>query len=371
MKYIVNLLLLIALVILISCSTNEQKISIGAVQQLTGQMSKYGKTQVAAVDAMKDVINIQRQEKGLPLLNTISEDDKLEPQEGVRIVNKMISVDNIVAAIGAQGSSVTLAMAPIAEENKIVLISGASGTPKISSAGDFIFRTCPSDVYEGEFIAKVYDKLHANENVAILYINNDYGIGLRDAFKSKITNKPTKILDLAFAQGANDFRNHISKIKQEKIALVYLVGYEEMITIFKQAKEYGLKCSWLGNNQLNDESMIAKMGTTADGTIFPGHMYNVEEVKSKHADFYKRYIEYSKGEELDVFAAYAADAMMVINDALMNGAKNGEEIKNALYKVKDFEGVTGKFSFDNNGDAIRTLALYQIQNGKMNSYKLN
>jgi branched-chain amino acid transport system substrate-binding protein len=355
----------------LSCQKESEFVNIGLIQQLTGQMSKYGKTQVAAVNAMKDVINSERQKQGLGLINTIVEDDKLEPQEGVRIITKMISVDKIIAAIGAQGSSVTLAMAPIAEQNKVVLISGASGSPKISSAGDYIFRTCPSDVYEGEFIAHVYDKLYSGKNIAIFYINNDYGIGLRDAFKNKISHKPAKILDMAFAQGANDFRNQISKIKQEKIDIVYLIGYEEMITIFKQAKEYGLNCNWLGNNQLNDQTMIDKMGTTADGTIFPGQIYDVKNVEKGFPEFYKKYLEYSKGVELDVFAAYAADAMMVINDALMKGANSGEEIKNALYKMKDFEGVTGKFSFDNNGDAIRKLALYTIKNGNMLPYVLN
>ncbi|MHB9011352.1 MAG: ABC transporter substrate-binding protein [Ignavibacteriaceae bacterium] len=365
------ILFLFVVLFISSCQKKSELIDIGAIQQLTGQMSKYGKTQVAAINAMEYVINNERKKKGIGLLNIIVDDDKLEPQEGVRIINRMITVDKIVAAIGAQGSSVTLAMAPIAEKNKVVLISGASGSPKISSAGDYIFRTCPSDVYEGEFIAKVYDKLYAGKSVAILYINNDYGIGLRDAFKSNISNKPSKILDFAFAQGNRDFRDIISKIKQEKIQVVYIIGYEEMITIFKQAKEYGLKCAWLGNNQLNDQTMIDKMGTTADGTIFPGQLYDVKKVEKSYPDFYKKYLEYSKGVDLDIFAAYAADALIVINDALMNGARTGTDIKNYLLKVKNFKGVTGNFSFNSNGDAVRELALYQIKNGKMIPYKFN
>ena len=176
---------------------------------------------------------------------------------------------------------------------------------------------------------------------------------------------------MAFEQGANDFRIQLSKIKQEKIKVVYLVGYEEMITIFKQAKEYGLRCAWLGTNQLNDQTMIDKMGNTADGTIFPGQLYDVKDVEKGYPDFYKKYLEYSKGVDLDIFAAYAADALIVINDALMTGAKNGTDIKNYLLKVKNFKGVTGDFSFNSNGDAIRELALYQIINGKMEPYKLN
>jgi branched-chain amino acid transport system substrate-binding protein len=146
---------------------------------------------------------------------------------------------------------------------------------------------------------------------------------------------------------------------------VYLVGYNEMVSIYKQAKELGLTCQWLGNNQLNDQSLIDKMGTTADGTIFPGHDFVLEKVKADHPEFYNKYIELSKGVELDVFAAYGADAMIVINQALLQGAKTGKEIKTFLYNAKTFKGLLGYFSFDSNGDAIRNLGLYKIQNGKI------
>jgi branched-chain amino acid transport system substrate-binding protein len=361
-------LILISTVFLILGCKAEDELSIGSIQQLTGQMSKYGQTHVAAVSAMLEIINAERESKDLPQITLIVDDDKLQPAEGTKIIQRMISVYNVTAVLGAQGSSVTLAMAPVAEKNKVVLMSGASGSPKISDAGDYIFRTCPSDVYEAEYTAKVYDQLYGDKSVAIIYINNDYGLGLKNAFISSIESKPSSILELAFAQGANDFKNQIAQIKEKNIEVVYIIGYEEMITIFKQAKEFGLQCSWLGNNQLNDQSMIEKMGTTADGTIFPGHQFELEEVKKKYADFYSNYLKLSKGEELDVFAAYGADAIMVINHVMLQGAETGEEIKNSLYKVKDFEGVTGAFSFNENGDAIRTLSLYQIQEGKIVPY---
>jgi branched-chain amino acid transport system substrate-binding protein len=348
---------------------SRKDIRIGVIQQLTGQMSKYGKTQVAAVTAMSEVINKQRNETKAAQIKLIVDDDQLQPSRGVSIIEKMISTDKVVAVIGAQGSSVTLAMAPIAEKNKVVLISGASGSPKISDAGDFIFRTCPSDVYEGEFIARVYGKMFKGRPLALMYINNDYGIGLRNAFLRNLSQRPLTVLDLAFQQGATDFRSQLSKIKEAKIEVVYLVGYEEMIAIFKQAKEFGLKCGWLGNNQLNDQSMIDKMGTTSDGTIFPGHKFDLDHIKSSYPQFYKRYLDLSGGEELDMFAAYGVDALLVINDALLKGARTGEGIKDALYRIKDFEGITGKFSFNEKGDAIRELALYQIENGKIVKYE--
>lgn len=365
MKTLIKLtLIFLLLFFLSSCSKQDETVKIGSIQQLSVQMGKYGKTHVAAVTAMKDLINGKRVSKGLPQIELLVDDDQLKPAVGVNIIKKFIDVDGVVAVIGAQGSSVTLAMAPVAEAKEVVLISGASGSPKISGAGDYIFRTCPSDIYEGKTMGTYYEKNFPGEPLAILYINNDYGIGLRDAFLNSLSKKP-EVLDIAYAQGAVDFRNQLTKIKEENIKVVYLVGYNEMVSIYKQAKELGLTCQWLGNNQLNDQSLIDKMGTTADGTIFPGHDFVLEKVKADHPEFYNKYIELSKGVELDVFAAYGADAMIVINQALLQGAKTGKEIKTFLYNAKTFKGLLGYFSFDSNGDAIRNLGLYKIQNGKI------
>lgn len=363
--------LLLLVIVFINCGEKEEKINIGSIQQLSVQMAKYGKTHVAAVRAMLDLINEERASKKLPKIELLVDDDQLKPAMGVNIIQKFIDVDKVVAVLGAQGSSVTLAMAPIAEEKEVVLISGASGSPQISDAGDFVFRTCPSDIYEGKTMGEYYEKRFKGEPLAIVYINNDYGIGLRDAFLNTLSEKPSIVLDLGYAQGAVDFRNQLTKVKQGNIKVVYLVGYNEMVSIYKQAKELGLTCHWLGNNQLNDQSLIDKMGNTADGTIFPGHDFELERIKLNHPEFYTKYIKYSGGVALDVFAAYGVDAMNVINYALLQGAKTGTEIKDVLYKTRSFEGLMGNFSFDKNGDAIRNLGLYEIKDGKMIKYTGN
>jgi len=359
------------LLLVINCSEIDNKIKIGSIQQLSVQMAKYGKTHVAAVTAMMDLANKERASKNLPQIELLVDDDQLKPSVGVSIIQKFIELDGVQAVIGAQGSSVTLTMAPIAEKNKVVLISGASGSPKITEAGDYIFRTCPSDVYEGKIMADFYNENYGAKSLAIIYINNDYGVGLKDVFLSNLTEKPANVLDLAYNQGAVDFRNQLTKINADRVDVIYLVGYNEMISIYKQAKELGVRSHWLGNNQLNDQSLIDKMGNTADGTIFPGHDFELDNIKANHPKFYERYLELSNGVELDVFAAYGADAFTVINYALMQGDKTGEEIKDILYETEIFEGLLGKFSFDENGDAIRNLGLYEIINGKIVKYSGN
>ena len=313
---------------------------------------------------LKDYIRYLMNDMTLPLINITFEDDKLDPKTGISALQQLIQTKNIQVCFGAQSSSVTMAMAPIANQSKVVLISSASGAPEISQSGEYVFRTCPSDVYEARICANYYNANFSDKSLAIVHINNDYGVGLKESFLKNISN-PEKVSIFPFQQGQSDFKTILSKIKQQKTEVVYLIGYEEMIAVFKQALELGLTCQWLGNNQMNDPDMVRKFEKSADGTIFPGHQYDLDKIKSTLADFYARYLKYSGGVDLDVFAAYGVDALIAVNQTLLNGAKTGEEIKNELYKMKEIQGLTGVFSFDENGDPIKTINLYKIENGEI------
>jgi branched-chain amino acid transport system substrate-binding protein len=352
------------MLLLFSCANKTKDIEIGSIQQLTGQMSKYGKTLQAALLAEVDMINKERTSSNLPLINITFEDDKLDPKTGVNALQQLIQVKDIQICFGAQSSSVTLAMSSVANQNKVVLISSASGAPDISNAGDYVFRTCPSDVYEATICAEYYNANYQGKSLAIIHTNNDYGVGLKEAFLTNIANSENVNI-FAFQQGQSDFKTILSKIKQQKTEIVYLIGYEEMIAVFKQALELDLTCLWLGNNQMNDPDIVGKFEKSANGTIFPGHQYDLEIIKSNHAEFYAKYLKYSNGIDLDVFAAYGVDALIAVNRALLNGAKTGEEIKNELYKMKNIQGFTGVFSFDENGDPIKNIGLYKIEDGKI------
>ena len=346
-------------------NAKEGIIKIGSIQQLTGDMAKYGKTHVAAVRAQIEIINEQRKAKKLPLLKLLIEDDQLQPRKGLLLLKKLIDMDNIQVVLGAQGSSVTMAMAPVSNEKKVVQISGGSTAPQVSQAGEFVFRTCPSDIYEGKMMARYYKSHYNKGSLAVLYINNDYGVGLRDAFLGEVGDRRDDALILAYNQGVKDFRTQLTRIKNSKIDIVYLVGYEDMVSVFKQAKELALKVQWLGNGQLSDESLVAKIGDTANGTIFPGHEFDSEKIKKLHPDFYNRFLRLSGELDLDVFAAYGADAIVLINHVMIQGAKSGTQIRDALLKIQNYPVITGNITFDDNGDAERTLNMYTIQDGKM------
>ena len=362
MKQMAICILLISL--FVSCvSSNKEAFELGSIQVMTGQMSKYGKTLQAALDAQLEIINEERKEQQLPLINITYYDDKLDPKTGVSCLQQLIQIKKIPVCFGALGSSVTMAMAPLANRNEVVLISPASGAPEITNAGEYIFRTCPSDLYEANVCADYYLANLKGKHLSIIYINNDYGVGLKDAFLNRISDSG-KVETYAFQQGQSDFRTILSRIKQQKTEVIYLIGYEEMIAVYKQAMELNVVCAWLGNNQMNDPDMVAKFGEWANGTIFPGHQYNLDSIKVTYPKFYAKYKKYSGGVELDVFAAYGVDALIAVYNAIKNGAVTGREIKEQLQNMGKISGMTGIFAFDENGDPIRKLDLYRIENGK-------
>jgi len=339
-------------------------IEIGSIQQLTGQMSKYGKTLQAALLAKADIMNEERKQKSLPLINLTFENDQLDPKTGVNALQQLIQMKRIQICFGAQSSSVTMSMAPVANQNKVVLMSSASGSPNISQSGEYVFRTCPSDALEARICANYYNANLSDKSLAIIHTNQDFGVGKRESFLENIPNRE-RVGVFPFQQGESNFRTILSSVKEQGTEIVYLIGYEEMIAVFKQALELGLTCQWLGNNQMNDPDMVKQFESSANGTIFTAHQYDLDVIKSNHADFYARYLKYSGGVDLDVFAAYGVDALIAVNQALLNGARTGEEIKNELYKMQEIRGITGIFSFDEYGDPFRTVDLCKIENGEI------
>ncbi len=340
-------------------------IKIGAVLPLTGKMAKYGKTSKAALESMLKIININRQDKNELLLEIIYEDNECKSQSGLNATKKLVEYNDVSIIIGAFASSISFPMAKYCEKNKIIMISPGTSASKFSYEGDFIFRTVLSDSIEAEKAANLYNKYYYNDNLAVLFINNAYGDNLKNEFLSNIKNNKIKPLILGYDDNTRDFRTFLTKIKNAQIKTVYLIGYQEMINIFHQANELGLQVNWIGTNQLNDQSLIDKIGSSVENTIFPAWKFNSDSVRINYPQFYKNYLSLSNGLDIDVFAANAVDALLIINSVLHKKKLNTDEIISKLYTIKDFNGLTGTFSFNKNGDVNKQIIIRKIINGKI------
>jgi len=358
--------LLLGLSFAFGCSKKKprtKEIKIGAILPLTGDGAKYGQNAKKGIDLAVGEINSSggfRQR----LLRVIYEDSKMNPAEGVSAIRKLITVDKVPAIIGAMASSVTLAIAPIAEKNNVVLLSPASSAPAISKAGDYIFRNTYSDIYEGPRMGHyAYDRLNFRE-MAVLYINNDFGVGLTTSFRQSFVKLGGKMVAKeSYEQGSSDFRTQLNKIKQSKPDAIYIVGYSEMGQLLRQAKEIGVKSSFLSCIMFEDPKILEIAKDAAEGIIYAYPAYDPNSGQQNISNFVSGFEQKYK-KKPDIYAASSFDSLKILAHAMNKGGFQPASIKKALYSIKDFPGITGLTTFDSNGDVTKPIGIKQVQNGK-------
>lgn len=371
MKKLLTIILVLAIAsagLILGCAKEEKDIIIGAVLPLTGDAAMYGESAKRAIGLAVEEINMAGGIDGRKV-RIIYEDDQALPDKGVSAFQKLITVDRVPVVIGAMPSSVTLAIAPIAEKNKIVLFSPASSNPKITEAGDYIFRNDVSDVFEGEKMAEEAWQRLGLKKIAVLYINNDYGVGIKDVFTQKFKALGGEITGLeTFEQRATDFRSQLTKIKKTGPEAVYVVGYKEQIQILKQYKELGIKAQILATIMLEDPEIIQNVGDAAEGAIYTYRAYNPESEEREVQEFVRNF-KAKYGVEPDNWAAQSYDALRIVALAIERGGYDSEGIKKALYGIKAFPGVSGLTTFDENGDVIKPISLKIVKDGVFKNYQ--
>lgn len=364
-------IIIIALVIVIFVVLTPNKsatIKIGTIIPLTGDNAVYGVALKRGMDLAIMEINSNGGIKGKKL-DVIFEDDQADPQKGLSAFNKLMTIDKVPMVVGAMFSAVTLAIAPVAERNKILLLSPTSSAIELTKAGDYIFRIYPSDAYDGVFLADfAINKLNA-KTASILSIQVTSVSAIVNVFKERFLELGGKILnEESYAEGASDFRTQLVKIKKSNPDIVFLPGYlREMAIQLTQAKELGLKKQILTISTFYDPKIFDLARDAADGVIFSTPFYDPESqdptVRRFVDAFTKQY-----GEKPNIWAGYGYDSVKIAALAIERGGTKSDKIKEELYKIKDFPGVTGLTSFDKNGDVTKQLRILKAMNGKFIPY---
>jgi len=341
-----SLLIIFSFMLPSGCAKREKVIKIGVILPLTGEAAKYGQSAKRGLDLALEEINASGRLRGKKL-SLIYEDSKADPKEGVNAIQKLITIHKVPAIIGAMASSVTLAIAPIAEKNKVVLLSPASSAPKITYAGDdYIWNET------------------SYRSIAIIYINNDYGIGLKRAFEKRFTELGGKvIISEPYEFGSTDFRTQISKVKNANPDAIYIIGYGEMGRLLLQAKETGLNKPFFSCIMFEDPDILKIAGEAAEGVIYTFPSYDPKSQEKQIRDFVKDFKK-KYGQIPDGFAANSYDALKILALAIKKGGEDSEGIKDSLYTVTDFPGVTGKTSFDANGDVKKPIGIKTVKDGR-------
>ncbi len=370
-----NYSLAVCLVLLIICAQSckpikeETVIKIGAIMPLTGDGAKYGETAKNAINLAIDEINEKKSTK--KKIEVIFEDSKGDPKTGVLAVQMLISTHNVPVIIGGLFSSVTLAVSPILNKNKVVLLSPTSSAPEITNAGDYIFRNCASDIFEGNIMAEFSIRKMKLEKVAILYVNNDYGLGIKDVFTTNYIKLGGEILiSETFDQGTTDFRLQLSKIKKYNPDAIYIIGYKELAQLLRQSRELDINKQFLSTVMFEDPEILKIAGDSAEGVIYSARTYDPKSNAHNIKKFVKKYVD-KYNVEPDIFAALSYDAIKIISLAILesNAELTAESIKNYIYTVKHYPGIVGDTTFDKNGDVIQQAVIKIVRGGKFQIYE--
>jgi branched-chain amino acid transport system substrate-binding protein len=342
------------------------EIVLGAYFGSTGGFATFGQSSVKAIRLATDEINAAGGILGKQI-KLVVEDDQCKPEEAATASQKLIQQDKVACVIGEVASSNSLAAAPICQKNQTPMVSPSSTNPAVTATGDYIFRVCFTDDFQGKVMARfASEKLKAKTAVIFSDVSSDYSKGLSQVFREVFTAGGGKILgeEESYTQGDKDFRAQLTKFKQLNPDVMYVPGYyNEVSLILSQAKELGLKATVLGGDGFDSPKLVEVAGKAADGCYFSNH-YSKDDpnpvVQKFVTDFKAKY-----GEVPDALAACAYDALRIVVDAIKAaGTPDRTAIRDALAKTKDFDGVTGKITIDENRNARKPATVLTIKDGK-------
>jgi|WetSurMetagenome_2_1015567.scaffolds.fasta_scaffold210858_2 branched-chain amino acid transport system substrate-binding protein len=358
----------LAALIFSSCRVYEKYYSvkvvkIGVIVPLTGTQANYGKYIRNGLNLALDEINKKSSEKQFKL---VFEDDKADPKEGVNAINKLISMDGVKVIFGPWASSSALAVAPIAENNKVILMAEAI-SPKLKTSGDYIFRIQPdAKLYLDKLVSYTEKERPELKKVAILYINNDFGKDQADYMKDKLVRIGRVVcFNQSFEPKSTDFKTVILRIKETNPDAIFCPAYAELSNILVQLRENGLKCQVFGSVPTENPSIVKAAKGAADGVIYPYH-FDATNQNPKFRQFMNNYHD-KYGEYPEGFASLAYDGLNILCNAILDcNDYDTDKIKKRLYGTQHYNGINGDISFDKDGDVSMPIVIKKINGEKFN-----
>jgi branched-chain amino acid transport system substrate-binding protein len=302
----------------------------------------------------------------------IVEDEKDSPAASVNAVQKLINVDKVVAIVGPMTSGGMMAAGKTANDAKVVEISPTATTPKLSGYGEYIYRGCSRIDKQAQVLTDYVVKNWKPKTVAILFSNEPYGKGCADLFTQFFEKNGIKVVATeSFMRGSRDFKAQLTKIKGTNPDFLFIPGYTpETAPAAAQARQLGMNQKILGVYGDMDPVYIQLAGPGAEGHVI-GVEYDEDYDTPKNNAFKKNYEELAKKNNDPyniMFAALHYDAASMLLEGMKKNGPTSEGIKKYLDNVKDFDGVTGKLSFNKDHDVVRAgtegVYIVEVKGGK-------
>jgi branched-chain amino acid transport system substrate-binding protein len=348
-----------------------EPIKIGEYASLTGKEAGFGQTSHHGVVLALEEINAAGGVLGRPL-ELAYEDNQTKSGESATAVKKLISRDKVVALIGEVSSGRSLEAAPIAQKAKIPMIAPAATNPKVTEVGNYIFRVCFIDPFQGTVMAKFAKTDLKAKKVAILSsVSNAYSLGLAKFFKETFVAGGGEIAtEKNFSEGDKDFRAQLTAVKSSGADAIFVPSYyTEAALIARQARDLGITVPIFGGDGWEDEQLLSIGGEALNGCYYSTH-FSAENTDPAVAKFVAKYKARWDNEVPGAFSALGYDAVYVLADAIKRaGTTDGPKLRDALAATKNFPGASGVTTLDKNRNASKAATIIAIKNGKQEFFK--
>ncbi len=350
-----------------SCNKGAgDKILIGEYGSLTGTEATFG---ISASNGLKLAVDEINNSGGL--LNKQIEiktyDDQGKPSEAATVVQKLITKDEVCAIIGEVASSRSIAGAQICQQNNMPMVTPASTNPEVTRIGNNIFRVCFIDPFQATVLSKfAINTLKINKVAVLKDLKNAYSTGLSDFFVKEFASMGGEVIEVqSYQSGDKDFKAQLTAIKSKNPEAIFIPGYyTEVGLIAIQAREIGITIPLFGGDGWESEKLTeGKAKDALEGCFFSTHV-SAENPDPAIQNFIKKYQEkFNSMPDAMSFLAY--DAGLILFDAIKRaGSTDAARIREELAKTKDFAGVTGKITINDERNAIKPAVILEIKGGQ-------
>ena len=345
----------------------EDTIDIAAIYALTGAAAEANAFALRGVGYAVDEMNRQGGIFGRKI-NLLVFDNQSTPI-GSTLAAKQAAAANVVAIVGPDWSSHSIAVARVAQDLGIPMISSLSTNPEVTKIGDFIFRVCFTDEFQGKVIAKfAREYLSAATAVVFVDVTSDYSLKLSEIFRHNFEQLGGRVLlELEYKLTQRQFDKEVSSAVKTDADVIFIPGHDESGLIAKMAQDAGARSVFLGGDGWSTLPFFKKGGMELKRGYFSAHWSPALETE-KSRSFVKKYTTHSESSDDNIALGY--DAMMLLADAISRAnTTDRKNIRTAIANTRSFKGVTGVINFNEYGDPIKSAVVMEIRNGKSHYLK--
>lgn len=349
-----------------SAKASGDSITIGTVTTNSGTAAAYGEAEVKGFELAVSEINAKGGINGKKI-KLESMDDKGDATEASNAYNKLAGDNNVLAVAGPTISATTAAVAPLADQSKLVTIAPAATSDSIET-GNYLFRTCFKDSYQGEVAARFAAENLKVKKVAVLYGTGDpYSSGVGEAFAKAAEKLGLEVVDKESSSSADDteYSAQLQKIQASGAELLYAPYYYSVAGpyIIPQARSVGFEGYVMGPDGYDGLKLTGDK-SQYNKTYYTTHYSADDNTNTKVQDFIKSYKSKNNAEP-NTFAALGYDTIYMIKQAIEKAGENAtrEDVRNAVAGMT-FDGVTGKFTMDKSGSPTKSVTVLEMKDGK-------